>query len=491
MKRIPGRFWMALLAAAALGARPAAAEDVKFPDTEPGRHAREFFAAYNADEATMRAFYAGNIAAEDLKARTPGQRLEVWRQLRGEQGQLTPMRVLGAGEDFVAVQARNARGEALTLRFHCRAEPPHPLVGIQVEASEDTGGPPAGAAPAGPPPTDAQIVAALAGQLDSLSRAGAFSGVAVLDKNGTALFARAYGMASREARRPNTLDTRFDLGSINKIFTTVAVYQLARQGRLGLDDPIARHLPDYPAEAAGKITVRMLLEHRAGVPDVLRSPELWKDPLQVRTAADWYRLVRDLPLEFEPGTRQQYSNGGFVLLGMIVQRVSGEDYYDYIRRHVYGPAGMAHTDHYEGDRLPEDVAVRYSRDGGEPAVGAGNAAGPQPVRVQLGRGSAAGGGHSTAGDLVRFARALRDHRLLDSTDTEALIGPGAGLGIAGGSPGVNALLELSGPYTLVVLANLDPPAAEVVGRGAGRLVRRAGGTGRPGGQVRRVGAGRP
>jgi CubicO group peptidase (beta-lactamase class C family) len=205
-----------------------------------------------------------------------------------------------------------------------------------------------------------------------------------------------------------------------------------------------------------------------------------KHRLAGRPASDWYRLVRDEPLEFEPGTKERYSNGGFVILGMIVERASLEDYYAYVRSHVCTPAGMTRTDHYPADHLPDDVAVPYT-DRADAAAGAGDASAPAasrlvPVTVRFGRGSAAGGGYSTAGDLVRFARALRERRLLDAAHTEALIGPGpGGLGIAGGSPGVNALLEMSGPYTLVALANLDPPAAERIGRDVGRLIRRAGG----------------
>ncbi|HUK62466.1 MAG TPA: serine hydrolase domain-containing protein, partial [Dongiaceae bacterium] len=270
--------------------------------------------------------------------------------------------------------------------------------------------------------------------------------------------------------------TRFDIGSINKIFTTTAIHQLAQQGKLALDDSIARFLPDYPAQAARKITIRMLLEHRSGVPDVLEMPELWKNALAVRTADDWYRLIRDQPLEFEPGTRERYSNGGFVILGMIVQRVSGEDYYAYMRDHLYRPAHMSRTDSYEADRLPADVAVRYTNDTDSRAPAALAPGGEQAVTSTLGRGSAAGGGYSTVGDLVRFARAMRAHVLLDASHTDAVIGPGAALGIAGGSPGVNALVELSGPFTLVALANLDPPAAERLAKTVGRMVRRAAGT---------------
>src|SRR6185369_10036512 len=137
---------------------------------------------------------------------------------------------------------------------------------------------------------------------------------------------------------------RFNLGSINKAFTGTAITQLEQAGKLKLDDPVTKYLPDYTQDKAKRITIRMLLDHKGGVPDMLRNPDVWKDPAKVRTLADWYAFVKPMPLEFEPGTKQQYSNGGYVLLGVVIAKVSGEDYYDYIRSHVYTPAGMTRSD---------------------------------------------------------------------------------------------------------------------------------------------------
>ena len=312
-----------------------------------------------------------------------------------------------------------------------------------------------------------------------MTRADQFAGAALLDKGGKTLFAKAFGMASRDRKAANALETRFNLGSINKIFTAVAIQQLDQAGRLRVDDTIHRYLLDYPAEYAKKITIRMLLEHRAGVPDVLESESLWKNPEAVRTTSGWYELIRDRPLNFEPGTKQEYSNGGYAILGMIVERASGEDYYAYMRKHVFAPAGMTRTDSYTIEDRKNGFAMGYSHHPGTA---------PPPSRDadagvwyasphMLGRGSAAGGGYSTVGDMLRFAQALREHKLLDAAHTERVIGKEAELGIAGGSPGCNALLELSGPYTLVVLANVDPPAAERFAKTTGRMIRSAGGRG--------------
>jgi len=170
---------------------------------------------------------------------------------------------------------------------------------------------------------------------------------------------------------------------------------------------------------------------------------------------DFIPLFAHEPLAFPPGKERRYCNPCYVLLGAIVARASGQSYYDYVREHIFRPAGMDATDSYALDSLPENTAVGYTR--GEP--GSPSRRGPLRPNTDLlpGRGSAAGGGYSTARDLFKFASAVRQGRIPG--------GPPAAFSVAGGAPGVNALIEsgLAGRYTLVVLANLDPPAAEDIG----------------------------
>jgi CubicO group peptidase (beta-lactamase class C family) len=470
----------ALLALAMLSAAPTA--PIAWPDTEPARHARAYFAAFPGGADSMRAFWNAHGSPAALARRPVEARLDAWRQMHDALGSLSPVALTGAGVDFVEVRAQSERGRLVDIRFACEPDAPHGLIALRVEDAPEREAAPE-PADTGPTPSEAEIAARLAAEADSLARRGEFSGAVLLDRDGTSLFARAYGLASRGTRAPNRVETRFNLGSINKIFTHVAIEQLAQAGRLALDDTIAGFLPDYPVENASRITIRMLLEHRAGVPDVLENPALWKDPARVRTMADWYGLVRGMPIDFPPGTREAYSNGGFVLLGEIITRVSGEDYYDYIRRHVYGPAGMSSSEHdMRGGRAP-GRAEGYTRHAGEGGAAPGGARDGLAATTgrEPGRGSPAGGGFSTVGDLARFARALRGNRLLDAAHTRHILGDPPQLGIAGGSPGVNALLVIAGPYTLAVLSNLDPPSAERFARSTGRQLRRVTGaaTGAP------------
>lgn len=478
-----------------------------FPDDKPGRVAAAWFDAFNGGDAAARAFFQDQFTPEALARRTVEERLEIWKSLRAEHGKLTPLRVTEAGESALTVEARADQGAALTMGFEFEPEAPHRFLGVRIEVGGpgEPGDGAEGTAEAGPPLGERDAVAAVGAYLDSLARDEAFSGAVLLAKGAKPLLHRAYGTADREAKRPNRPDTKFNLGSINKSFTQVAIYQLAERSRVRLDETIDRYLPDYPKEKGSKITVRMLLEHRGGTGDIFNE-RFDRARTTLRTTADWYRHVRDQDLEFEPGTRRDYSNAGYVLLAAIVEAVSGEDYYDYVREHVFRPAGMIATDWYALDEKTPNRAVGYTRDERHGRGFRRGTALRTNVETLPARGSGAGGGYSTAEDLLKFANALRDGKLLGPEYAERM----GGLGIAGGSPGVNAALDMVGPYTLVVLANLDPPTAERtagtvrsfvrrlpdarVGRAHGAPEGRGGGHGGPGGQggavvVKKAGSG--
>lgn len=286
--------------------------------------------------------------------------------------------------------------------------------------------------------------------IDSLAKKDQFSGVVLVARAGVPHFERAYGMADREAGRPNDLETAFNLGSINKFFTATAIRQLAAAGKLNVDSALARAWPDYPnQDVARRVTIKEILEHRSGIQGNSFGAPPGKTRHEVRSLADYFELFKDQPLQFEPGSRQQYSNAGFIVLGLLVERLSGENYYDYVRRHIYEPAGMARTGWWPVDSLPANTAFGYTGDSW-----------PRTRNTAMlpGRGSSAGGGYSTAHDLLRLLNALREGKIP--------AGPPSGIGIAGGAPGLNAVMEgdIAGGFDVIVLANLDPPAAERVAR---------------------------
>jgi D-alanyl-D-alanine carboxypeptidase len=171
-------------------------------------------------------------------------------------------------------------------------------------------------------------------------------------------------MADRERPIANNPETAFNLGSINKVFTQIAILQLGAAGKLDLDSTLATYWPDYPnRQVAGKITIRQLMRHTSGIGGNIFGPPASGKRNDIRTLNDYLPLFVDQPLAFEPGTRNAYSNAGYVLLGLLIQRLSGEDYYTYVREHIFKPAGMTHTGSFVVDSLPANTAIGYTRGG--------------------------------------------------------------------------------------------------------------------------------
>jgi len=363
-----------------------------------------------------------------------------------------------------------------SISFETEANPPHRYVRIGSIGGE---GVPSTAAPACAIPQQTSDLASLT-QLDEQLRAEAaaetFSGVVLVAKDGKPIFHEAYGYADKKARVLNRKDTKFNLGSINKIFTMVAVYQLLDAGKLNLDDTVGKYLPQFPPAVANKVTVGHLLEHRSGWGAYWENPTWNARRAELRSLDDYMAFIKDIPLDFEPGSRMQYSNTGYEVLGAIVEAVAGQSYFDYVRDNVYEPAGMMATDAYLRDGSTPNMAIGY----------AGGGYGQDNSSMLSPKGSAAGGGLSTAADLLRFAAALDEGTLLPKKYANRFRGGGFG----GGGPGVNAMLELNvaGDHTIVVLSNFDPPTAGRVARQITGMLR-ANSAAESGGQLYRIGVG--
>ncbi len=309
---------------------------------------------------------------------------------------------------------------------------------------------------------------------------GKFSGAVLVAKQGVPVFEAAHGFASLDYEVPNRIDTKFNLGSMNKMFTSVAIAQLAELGRLSFDDRIVDHLPDYPnVEVARQVTIHHLLSHTSGLGNYWSEEYERTSKDRFRSVEDYLPLFVDQPLLFEPGARWSYSNAGFIVLGLIIERVSGQSYFDYVRENIYEPAGMTNTDAYEVDHVIRNVAVGYTRSGEREGELKNN------LFMHVVKGGPAGGGYSTVEDLLSFSNALLDHRLVSQEMTDRIfagrsdttrVGPGYGYGFSrllenghlivghsGGFPGINAHLDMyvDLDYTVVVMSNLDRGATEV------------------------------
>lgn len=325
--------------------------------------------------------------------------------------------------------------------------------------------------------TRAELVARARSAVEQRVASGAFSGAVLLAHEDEVLLTLAAGEADKGLHAKNGLETRFNLGSMNKMFTSVAVAQLVDQGKVGLDDPIARWVDEswLPRSVTERVTVRHLLTHTAGLGSYFNDTFMASSRALFREVDDYKPLVRGETLAFEPGTRFQYSNTGMLLLGVVIEKVSGENYFQFVREHVYAPSGMTRTDCYELDRPIDDLAVGYERDPDSPWGWRNN------VFQHVLRGGPAGGGYSTVGDLHRFTRALLGGKLvslamLDLLWTDA-VGADYGFGFAvtdepqkvvghsGGFPGISANLDLflESGYVVVVLSNHGRAAHELSG----------------------------
>ncbi len=322
--------------------------------------------------------------------------------------------------------------------------------------------------------SDSAFVTALRAQLTAATAADEFSGAVLVARDGRTVFEGAYGLADREKGVANTPATQFRVGSMNKMITAVAALQLVQAGTLRLDVPLGNYLPDYPnSDVASKVTLHHLLTHTGGTGDIFGSA-FNANRLELRNISDYVRLYGSRGVQFTPGAQHVYSNYGFMLLGAVIERVSGKSYDEHVAARVLAPAGMTAT-----GSLPEDVQVP-GRAMGYMKQGSGGFVSNAPTLPY--RGTPAGGGYSTVGDWARFAAALRDDRLLDAKHTALLVtgkvdvAPGyqyaygfidrqtggrRWVGHSGGAQGMNGDLafEPNGGYTVVVLSNLDPPAA--------------------------------
>jgi CubicO group peptidase (beta-lactamase class C family) len=322
--------------------------------------------------------------------------------------------------------------------------------------------------------SDEELVRAVKNKADALAAADQFSGTVLIARGGKVLCTGAWGMADRKAQKGTTLDTQFRIGSMNKMFTAIAALQLIEEGKLSLNGKIADYWPGYQnRELAQKVTIRELLNNTGGTGDIF-TEEFNEHRLEIRTLDNYVKLYGKRALEFEPGSHFRYSNYGFLLLGILIEKVSGMSYYDYVRQNIFKPAGMTRT-----DSLPEAGNVPGRATGYLPGE-----KGWEPNTETLPwRGTPAGGGYSTVQDLFRFAEALREGKLvsagtLKEATTEQSSNSHYGYGFqvdedyfghSGAAPGINGELRIypNGDYVVVALSNLEPPAAMRIAAFAG------------------------
>jgi CubicO group peptidase (beta-lactamase class C family) len=441
----------------------------QLPDTPAGNQAKGWLAVFNAGDVEKR--------REFLQKNYPSrlERLDRETEMRRGTGGFDVRKVEESTPTKIVLLLQERTGDQIA-RFTVEVEPapPNAIKQFQFQVLPRTG------EFAIPHLNDNELVTSLRKRVDEVVAVDLFSGAVLVAKiskmDGKTVFAQAYGMADREKKTPNTLKTRFRLGSMNKMFTAVATLQLVQNGKLDLKAPLGNYLTGYlNKDVASKVTIEQLLTHTGGTGDIF-GPEFDKNRLELKTLQDYVKLYGSRGPEFESGSQWKYSNYGFLLLGVVVEKVSGQNYYDYVRDHIFKPAGMTATASEPEDVVVTDRSVGYMRDGTS----------WQPNNDTLPyRGTSAGGGYSTVEDLLKFATSLQTNKLLKPQYTEMLTtgkvdSPLGGkyaygfidgmvngtrcFGHGGGAPGMNGELKICpGPgYVVAVLSNLDPPAASRV-----------------------------
>jgi CubicO group peptidase (beta-lactamase class C family) len=467
----------AVVLTAGLTGQTAAAKqtDIKLPDTVPGRLMTDWLARCDAPDAEkMAKWNAEHYSERVLKIMSADKLAKIDAQFCSVDGGYRVIEVSESKPDQIDVLVVATKTD-LWSHFNLLMDKDKP---------DKIGG--FGAAPASPAESalpkdlsDAGIISDISDHADKLGKAGLFSGIVTVARGNQPILTRTEGYADRAKQTPFTHSTQFTLGSMGKLFTTAAIGQLVDQGKLSYDDVVGKFFPDFANKTVReKVTVGMLLSHTAGMKDFLgkRTPEMMKNG--VKRAAEFIPLYEKDELRFEPGKDWAYSNAGLALAGAIVEKVSGEDYPDYIRKHIFLPLGMKDSDPNNIPAQHPQLVVPYTRGpGGE---------GSEWHEAVHDIGSPAGGAISSVADLIRFADALRSGKLVSKATFEKITQqhgktPWGGLygygmqienlygrtvvGHGGGFPGVNTHLYivLDSAYTVVVLSNQDPPAADLIG----------------------------
>jgi len=435
---------------------------VDWPDTPAAQRLAELTRLMkHATPERVSGYIGKHYSSEYAELRPIDDRIGAFMDWR-RRGGMDTVEILQSQPHLIEVIARHPlTEERWRLAVHTTPEPPHRIERVMLG--------PAAWPPLEEVPGDSEVAERWLAYTKALADAGLFSGAVLIARYGEVLGQGAWGQANRDFDAPNTVDTRFNLGSMNKTWTAVAIAQLVEDGTLAFDDPLAKFI-DYPnADTAAEIRIEHLLTHTSGLGSYFTDEFDRSARKSLRSVDDFLGLATDEEPAFEPGTDRRYSNTGMLLLGKIIEVVTGQSYFDYIQGHLLDPAGMDRSGCFELDRVNDNLAVgyaeRWSVDG---QVVVNN------LFEHVVRGGPAGGCYSTVGDLFRFARALHDGTLVARETAALLTTPkpalgserygygfsirpdGARHGHSGGFIGIGANLDISVEpegWVIVVLSN--------------------------------------
>lgn len=456
---------------------PAKFTDVRaLPDTPAYKRAQEFARIMKSGtEAEFTAYVEEHFAPQFRDAFPMERHVGFFRSLRDQTG--GELEVYGARtydpprpETAAVLIVRNGLTEAWhAFSLQVEEEAPHRITTVDFLRAR-----PPSDLPKAEALTAAQIGEKLGAYVDKLAKRDTFSGTVLLAKDGEVVLQRAVGVANRDFNAPVNMDTKFNLGSMNKMFTAVAMMQLVENGKVSLEDPIGKYLDDTwcQQQVLDEVQVRHLLTHTSGLGSYFNDTFDKTSRARFRNVADYKPLTRAESLQFQPGTEWRYSNTGMLLAGAVIEKASGMDYFEYIRQNITGPAGMTSTECYELDKVNPNLAVGYVRN----TRPDGTVEYANNIFAHVIRGGPAGGGYSTAPDLLRFDKAMRSGKLVSEASRKQLWAPhpevesknygygffvaatpaGRTVGHSGGFTGISSDLTmyLDEGYTMIVMSNL-------------------------------------
>jgi CubicO group peptidase (beta-lactamase class C family) len=464
---------LALLVAAGLSLT--AQEGPAIPDTPAGNRMKESLGIVDSGDLTrIQEYLSSQYTPRFIERFGLEQLLRVYYGFFEKYGGLELHKVReSSAQKFTGVFRCRRTGSAFLFGLAVLPQPPHKIQGLTILPM---------ALPEGPESltslTEEAKTGILGSYLDILGESGVFSGAVLVAKDGRIVFQKATGSAVREKGLPNTVETRFNLASLNKMFTAVAVARLCEQGKLSYDDPVGKYLGSdwLPAKISMRVHIKHLLSHTSGIgvgqgDDNLLYLEKYAGR-EIRRVDEYKPLAQGAFFKADPGEEFAYSNLGYHLLGAVIERVSGRSYEEDVQTDVFNAAGMTRTGFDELDQLDAATARGYVKE-----LKNGQVSWTSNASKCNWKGTPAGGAYSTVGDLLRFEQALKNGRLVSAATRELLFAPKTELGATaygygfsvrrfgehlkvghtGGYVGINNgfSMYLDNGYTVIMLSNID------------------------------------
>lgn len=455
-------------------------DSTELPEKQGVHHIKTLINVLNSGVAEQaESFIKNNFTEKFLNMSELSQHKEIFLTQHEEQGDLTFYSVRSYDKprketEFVVILKSTKTGFWRAITFYISSVKPYKIDGLQFSSAR---------APRNLPKRASlsmkEAMAEFGKFVERMAKLDIFSGSVLLTKGDKVLYKATYGMASKRFNAPNNLQTKFNLGSMNKMFTSVAIMQLVEKGKLSLNDKLSKYVDEswFAKDVSNKIEIRHLLTHSSGLGSHFNKKFMETSKNLYRNLDDYKPLIKDEKLNFEPGTDNQYSNTGMFMLGVVIEKVSGKDYFNYIRENIYQPANMNNSDSYEMDQPVPNLAIGYEQNKNNLTGWNNN------LYLHVLKGGPAGGGFSTVGDLQKFALALTSFELLGEKFTKELYSEKPNLhstnygygfqisgtksnrivGHGGGFPGINSNLDiyLDKGYVVAVMSNYSRGAQPI------------------------------